>query len=406
LQLQREQNGPSLAERCDTAQAKAKDANLLSPMMFEQRQLILQGASFEVWSSTVLAEKQDEIRSAYTDGQAARLDPGLRIGKIGQEDSHVIVLHPSPIVDKHLVLLPLRQTQDVSFKQLAEEEAAASAEAQEQAAPASDGGEAATAQVQEELAKVAKLEVLPHKFRAVPEEDLSHLDFVAAMDLLLNVGGIGTWSGLRGSSEYRHPLETYIQVLPFPLNSAGPDSPLRYPLEFYIERALQEGKKSLPVFPFRHYLAPVSVSPAPEGAPRLPQEYAKGLMTAYETAVSTKGMGGPGQSRAIAFTTSWLLVMPLAPPDVSSPQHEAWLKLPPPHPCSLCGLLINSQIPSGFPETAGGMGLSNGKLVSTRAEEEGIAEGSPEFDAAIREVRISSQLPDRPAESAGIWALP
>eukprot|EP00441_Pelagodinium_beii_P037745 CAMPEP_0197634858 /NCGR_PEP_ID=MMETSP1338-20131121/10834_1 /TAXON_ID=43686 ORGANISM="Pelagodinium beii, Strain RCC1491" /NCGR_SAMPLE_ID=MMETSP1338 /ASSEMBLY_ACC=CAM_ASM_000754 /LENGTH=492 /DNA_ID=CAMNT_0043206805 /DNA_START=47 /DNA_END=1522 /DNA_ORIENTATION=- len=374
LQLQREQSGPSLAERCDTANAKAKVSNLLSSMSFDKRQLIHQGGTFEVWTSDQLAERQDEVRGAYADGQAARLEPGLRVCKVGQEDSHIIVLHPMPLVEKQLVLVPLRQTADITFKQLAEEEAAKQAE----------DAVVAPELPEDEAAKVAKLEIHPHKFRTGPirDEDLSHLDFVAAMDILLNVGGVATWTGLKGSSEYRHPVETYIQVLPFPLNSAGADSPLQYPLELYIERVLHEGKTKLPVFPFQHYLVPVS----PE-KPDL-QDYAKAVTTAYEKAKAHFD----GSSWAIAFTTSWLLIMPMQPPDVDSPHHEAWLKLPPPHPCSLCGLLISMKVPSGFPETAGVMGLSNGKLVSTRAEEEGIPEGSPEFDVAIRDVRICSQL--------------
>lgn len=67
-------------------------------------------------------------------------------------------------------------------------------------------------------------------------EDLSLPDFIAAVELLLGcperrvfspwrggsslrplprsqVGGVATWSAIRGGSEFRHPLETHVQVI-------------------------------------------------------------------------------------------------------------------------------------------------------------------------------------------------
>lgn len=67
-------------------------------------------------------------------------------------------------------------------------------------------------------------------------EDLSLPDFIAAVELLLGcperrdvfptdgaiavtalprsqVGGVATWSAIRGGSEFRHPLETHVQVM-------------------------------------------------------------------------------------------------------------------------------------------------------------------------------------------------
>ncbi|CAE8650473.1 unnamed protein product, partial [Polarella glacialis] len=133
---------------------------------------------------------------------------------------------------------------------------------------------------------------------------------------------------------------------------------------------------------------------APTSASGQAQDYGKAALTAYETAVATVGgpSGDRGASRSLAFTTSWLLVVPLAPPDVSSPRHEAWLNFPPPPPCALCGVVICPPVEKSFPETAAGAPIQDGQLVSSRAVQEGIPGGSDEYEIAIREVRISSQI--------------
>ena len=73
-------------------------------------------------------------------------------------------------------------------------------------------------------------------------EDLSLPDFIAAVELLLGcprasrfflstgyaamplprsqVGGVATWSAIKGGSEFRHPLETHLQVMGMILNDA------------------------------------------------------------------------------------------------------------------------------------------------------------------------------------------
>merc|ERR1712107_153809 len=95
-------------------------------------------------------------------------------------------------------------------------------------------------------------EVPPRSVRNEPNEDLALSDFVAAMEVLCGVGGVATWMGLRGCSEYRGPLDMHLQVLPFPLHSQGEACPLRYPLELLCDAALRDGADSLKVFPFRH----------------------------------------------------------------------------------------------------------------------------------------------------------
>eukprot|EP00933_Yihiella_yeosuensis_P006183 TRINITY_DN110863_c0_g1_i1.p1 TRINITY_DN110863_c0_g1~~TRINITY_DN110863_c0_g1_i1.p1 ORF type:complete len:552 (-),score=151.32 TRINITY_DN110863_c0_g1_i1:49-1704(-) len=432
-QLHREQNGLPLAEKVEAAQTKA--SHLLCPESFGlQKQIVISGATVEVWRNDSLQQKSEEFRKAFGEGQADRVDPGLQICKVGQEQSHTLLLHHMPLTPKHVVLVPTREVREITgADEIAEakaaEEAAKAAEAEAAAAAAgeaaqADGAEevAAPAEANDEVAapaeapaeadevpaapaadltEVKKLEIPAGRFRATEDEDLSVQDFYAAMELLLNMGGVATWTGVRGGSEYRHPLDTHIQVLPFPFHSLGESSPLRFPLDLYMEGALREGKTALSIFPFRHLFGSVNA-----GEGKTAMEFAKAAFSVYEKAMLEPGMGGPRQSRSIAFTTNWMLVMPLQPPDVSTPRHEAWLKFPPPHPCALCGLIVTPSIETGYPETATGPAAENLRLVSTRADEECIPEGTPEYDAAVREVRISSKILEMPAEIIGVWGLP
>lgn len=209
--------------------------------------------------------------------------------------------------------------------------------------------------------------------------------------------------GLRGdAAEYRHPLDTHLQVLPFPVHSSGPDSPLRYPLELCAEHALKQGSKSLPVLPFKHALEPVTL---PSKGKPTPKDLATALTDAFKKARDTASIE-KDTSFAMACTATWMLVMPLRPPEAASARHEAWLLLPPPPPCALCGVVLVPTATVGYPETAGIVGEDR-PLVSNRAVEEGIPESVGElFKAAEREVRISKRLLDSPLELLAEWAVP
>ncbi|CAE6970082.1 MDH1B [Symbiodinium natans] len=178
----------------------------------------------------------------------------------------------------------------------------------------------------------------------------------------------------------------------------------RFPLEFLFERCLKEKEKeaeTLPVFPFQHLLMSIPAPGVADSKPS-PLEFAKSAASTYDTALIKLNGARQGGSRLLAFTTTWMLVAELSPPDVGSPEHEVWLRLPPPHPCALCGFVICPPVESCFPETAGGQ-LSQNKLVSNRAEEEGIAADAPDFEQLAKQVRISSQIYTRPAETVGYW---
>jgi hypothetical protein len=363
LQQHRAQHGKPFGEKCDAAHKRALAAGVFSPPIWaEEKRLVIQGASIEVWISNTLNAERAKLREDFGNGQSVQIDPGLVVTTVGPEQSHSVLLHPRPFVAKHLVLPQRRFITDVVGPE-----------------------------------EQALLEVPPSNFRNSLEEDLGVADFVAAMEVMASIGGVACWMGLRGGSEYRDPLDTHLQVLPFPVHHHGEDSPLRYPLELHCERALKDGDKALKVFPFPHSFAPVS-DPNDRKAP---PELAKDALKAYE---KLRLLYPNSSSFSLAFTTTWLALMPLNPPDIESAQHEAWLQIPPPPPCALCGIVVCPTVGVQFPETVKLPQAEGAQLVSTRAEEEGIQEGTPEFEAASRQVRIATRIMDLPLEIMAVWA--
>lgn len=366
LELHREANGPLFSERCEAAAHRARRAGLLdAPGYEEQRRLVLSGACFEVWISSTLADERVKLRECFGSGEAVRVSAELSVTTAGAKDSHRVMLHPRPLVQKHIVLPKLRHAREIAT----------------------------------ENSSAAEIEVQPCSFRSDPGEDLQLEDFSAAMEVLVNLGGVATWMGLRGGSEYRHPLDTHLQVLPFPVHSQGEDCSLHFPLELYIERALRDGATSLACFPFPHTLSAITMD---NDSKNRAAELARIGLAVFETA-----RGHERHSCLLAFTATWLLLMPLqAPPEAGSLGHDAWLRLPPPPPCALAGVLIVEAIEGDFPETAGFVASQEkAAFVSNRAEQEGIPKDSEEYSAALREARVSSRILQAPAAYLGVWAL-
>lgn len=366
LQQHRELNGAPFGEKCEAAHKRALGASLICPPIWaEEKRLVVQGAAMEVWVSSTLADERAKLREEFGNGQSVQIDAGLSVTEIGPERSHTVLLHPRPLVSKHLVLATRRYVTEVSVNEQ------------------------------------TLLEVPPSTFRSNPEEDLGEADFTAAMEVMSSIGGVATWMGLRGGSEFRHPLDTHLQVLPFPVHHNGEDAPLRYPLELYCERALKEGAKTLQFFPFQHAFVPLGDPNERKAAADL----AKLAVKAYEQVRKEFfPTAGPTDSFSVAFTTTWLCLMPIEPPALEHARHEAWLKMPPPPPCALCGIVVCPEISESFPETVKLPQAEGAQLVSTKAEEEGIPEGSPEFDAANRDVRIATRIMELPLDIMGVWA--
>jgi len=401
MQLQREHDGPALAERCATACSSAQELGLIQSTSFsEKRRFFSNGTCIEVWINSSLLEEATANAEAFGAGESARLDTRLAVCKVGQEESHVVLLHPTPSFPNQMVLAPSRfvveapqEMPEAPEAPEASEEPPAAA-APDAAAIAAPGEVAPEEQSPPETSAPPSLLVPPHRFRSEEKEDLSLPDFIAAVELLSQVGGVATWSAIRGGSEFRHPLETHVQVLPFSQTES-----LRYPLELLIDRCTAEAPIStLPCFPFEHFLLAV---PQADGA-KSSAEIAKSIAVTYDSALTKLQGLRQGASRLVCFTTTWMLVMRLTPPEPGTPEHQVWLKLPPLHPCALCGIAICPEIEQTFPETAGGQ-LRHHRLVSSRAEEEGIPEDAPEYGPARNEVRISKQIYERPLETLGFW---
>lgn len=418
-QQQREECGPPLGERCDVARAAAEAKGLLQPKAFTgQNRMVVLGCSAEVWCCPQLAEHFQANAKAYGNGQACRIAPELSVAPVGQEQSHLVLVHPQPVAQRHLVIVPRRHVRELTEAQRAKAEAtgteaqateavqAAATQEVLEAMQATETGKSeelevpaeAAAEVQEggSGAEVVALEVPPHAFRYDHEQDLVQQDFIAAMELLYAVGGLASWCGIRGATEYRHPLDTHIQLMPFPLGASGA-SQLRFPLELAIDRALRGDVKqaTLPAFPFNHTLVRVG-----GGEVTNPLQAGKQALAAYELARSS--CGSRAGSCSVAFTTSWLLFMPLAPPEAGTALAAAWPVLPPPPPVALGGVVIAPSLAPSYPEAAGG----TGSFVSTRAIEEGIPECTEEFQLANREVRISTRILLKPMELMSVFGLP
>lgn len=366
LQQHQEIHGAPFGERCATANKRALAAGLFSPPVWaEQKLVVVEGATMEVWISDTLNAERAKLREDFGNGESSQVDARLLVTSAGPEQSHSVLLHPRPFVTKHLVLPPRRLLKDIV-------------------------GESGSAEF---------LEVPPSSFRSNVDEDLGLADFAAAMEVMSSIGGLACWMGLRRGSEYRDPLDTHLHVLPFPVHHHGEDSPLRYPLELHCERALKDGAKTLKAFPFQHSFAPLADPAERKG----PDELAKLALKVYE---QVKGKPSKADACAVAFTSSWLIYMPLEPPELDSARHEAWLQMPPPPPCALCGIVACPRVAEGYPETVRLPQAAGSQLVSTRAEEEGIPEDSPEFDAANRMVRIATKIMELPLEIMGVWGLP
>jgi hypothetical protein len=350
--LLRKTKGAPFQDLCEESLLKAKEC-IQVPIFVERRRVLAGGATFEVWISATLAAERSSLRKEFGDGQSAVVPAALKVAPIGFEGTHLALLHPQPLARKHLALVTARHVTEAEHS----------------------------------------VTIPPSFFRLDSQADLAREDFSAAAEALVSVGGVATWMGLKGGSEYRHPLDTYIQVLPFPVHSVGEDSATRYPLELGIERALRADKPNdefAKLFPFRHSFSKID-------SPGQAKELTEALMSAFE-----RMRGNSRGSCMLAFTTSWMLFVPLNPPDVSSHLHATWLSIPPPPPCALIGAVVAEAV-RGYPVTPCSPVL--GELISNRAVEEGIPETyKEEWEAARREPRISPEILNHPARIIGVWA--
>jgi hypothetical protein len=363
-------HGPNFSEKCDTRHAEANAAGLLTPLSgLEQKTAVRIGVPLEVWTSPDISAKYEAMREKYGDGQSAHLDERMCIGAVGQELSHQCVLHPEPIVPKHMALVPQRMVKPPK-------------------APEGD----------EEAAKALAglVEIPPMPYGKVSEEDLGVEDFIAAAEVLTSVGGVAVWSGIEGGcAGYRHPLDTHLTVLPFPIRGNESTSPLRHPLELHAELALKDNLSELKVFPFQHRFMAINADNEKPKASDLGKE----MLAAYEKAKQD------ASSCLLAFTSTWLLLVPLSPPtEATGFKHELWLKMPPPPPYALIGVVICPTVEKEWPEIVG-LEAPGKQLIANRAETEGIPKDSKTYAEAERQVRIVASLTEKPVDVLALWAI-
>jgi len=356
-------HGPNFAEKCDTRHAETSALGLLHPPELEQKTVVQLGVPLQVWSSPDISAKYAAMHEQYGDGQVAHLDERLCIGAIGQELSHQCILHPEPIVPKHMALVPQRMVK-----------------------PAMEGEET----------KEGFVEIPPMPYGKPNDDDLGVQDFIAAAEVLSSVGGVAVWMGIEsGAAKYRHPLDTHLTVLPFPIRGSESASPLRHPLELHAELAIKENQTELKIFPFQHRFIPINA----DGEKPKASDLGKELVAAYE-----KGKGD-ASSCMVAFTSTWLLVVPVSPPtEASGFKYELWLKMPPPPPYALIGVIICPTVEKEWPEIVGLE--APGGLIANRAEIEGIPKDSKTYAEAERQVRIVTSLTEKPVDVLALWATP
>jgi hypothetical protein len=361
-------HGPNFAERCDTRHAEASAAGLLHPLEWQTKTAVKLGVPLEVWTSPDISAKYEAMQKEYGNGEVAHLDERLQIGPVGQDLSHQCILHHEPIVPKHMALVPQRLVKKP-----------VPPEGDDEAAKALEG----------------VVEVPPMPYKTEPDEDLGIEDFIAAAEVLASVGGVAVWMGIdKGATEYRHPLDTHLTVLPFPVRGGHSASPLRHPLELHAELALKENQTELKIYPFQHKFLPINV----EGEKPKPSDVGKEMLAAYEKAKQDSS------SCMLAFTSTWLLLVPISPPtEASGFKHELWLKMPPPPPYALIGVVICPTVEKEWPEIAG-LESAGKQLIANRADIEGIPKDSSTYAEAERQVRIVASLTDKPVEVLSLWA--
>jgi len=181
-------------------------------------------------------------------------------------------------------------------------------------------------------------------------------------------------------------VDTHIQVLPDGLQ--GPDAEPAFPTALYAERLLQAQVEDFGLLRgFRHALRPVVI--ASQGSKDSTSALGKSLVRAFEGAVKdlqAEIEGGVGVM--MAFTSKWLLLLPLRHPSENKGFEEAaWQRMPPPPPCALLGVVISPIMERSWPEVAQ-PDRPDATLVSNRAQLEGIPEDAQEFPAAVTDVRI------------------
>jgi hypothetical protein len=281
------------------------------------------GVLFEVWTSREIFNLHNEHRKAYNGRDPMGYEVSNQVSDVGE--SHNLVLAHRPIVPKHSVLLPVK-----NFT------------------------------IQDGMSDGPQLMMIdPFTSKPNPSE------FVAVAETLDHVSGICTLQRLPDGSklEFRTPLDSHIQFLPFPLVEQG-----TAPLLPWLERQKKTMPKKVPFFEFTHSLC------------WFKDLTADALESAFKSASSDIGLAS-GMGYDLVIGEKFLLLAPIKAP--APALREQWDILPPVPSVALMGLVILPTVKPVYPETTGDPAAKTG--------------------AKITADRVLSDVYDAPLEVLGHW---
>jgi hypothetical protein len=190
-------------------------------------------------------------------------------------------------------------------------------------------------------------------------------DFDAVAETLDHVNGICTLQRLPEGDklEFRSPLDSHIQFLPFPLVEQG-----TAPLLPWLERQKKKKPDKVPFYDFAHSLRWLS------------ELTGDAIEDAFNTASSAIGLSS-GMGFDLVIGENFLLLAPIkAPTDALRAQ---WEILPPVPSVALIGLVILPTVLPLFPETTGDPAAKTGPKITAD--------------------RVLSDVYDAPLEVLGHW---
>jgi len=274
--------------------SKAAASSTNSPFTDLQRTTsTVNGVLFEVWTSKELSKLHEDHRKAYNGRDPMGYEHGNAVSNV--EDSHTLVLSHRPIVPQHSILL-----QNKHFE------------------------------LQDGIDDGSKLMMIDPLTSSPTTKD-----FDAVAETLHHVSGVCTLQRLPSGSklEFRTPLDSHIQFLPFPLAEEGVA-----PLLPWLERQKKKKPDKVPFFNFPHALRWLS------------DLTGDAIEHAFKSASSDIKL-----SSSIGFDLvigeKFMLLAPInAPTDALRAQ---WEILPPVPSVALIGLVILPTVKPVYPETTG-----------------------------------------------------
>jgi hypothetical protein len=304
--------------------SKAAASNTNSPYSDLRRTYsTFNGVPFEVWSSTEIFNLYKQHRNAYNGRDPMGYEHSNHVSDVG--DSHVLVLAHRPIVPKHSVLLQVKHFE-----------------------------------LQDGVTEGEQL-MMVDPYTSMP----TTVDFEGMAETLDLVTGVCTLQRLpQGNKlEFRTPLDSHVQFLPFPLVEEG-----TAPLLPWLERHKKKKPDKVPFYNFTHSLRWLS------------DLTGKAIEKEFKAASDDVGLSS-GMGFDLVVGENFLLLAPIKAPTAALVSQ--WDILPPVPSVGLVGLVILPTVYPVYPETTGDPAARAG--------------------AKITADRVLSDVYDAPLEVLGHW---